>query len=279
MTTPHALKTALVTGATDGIGRATARGLAAQGWRVGVLGRSLERAHSVVADIVGSGGSAFPVVADLSSMADTRRAADEVRSVLDHLDVLLLNANHITQERHVTHEGFEANLAIGWLSRVVMMRTLEPLLSAAGGQVLSVVGMNLGRVDTDDLSLPGSPGGMESLGQWQWAIQTYLRAWNQHGCPPANTYMPGLVKTKILADEPGRLQRMAVSVAMRIVATTPETSARRVIGSLGSLDATEARDHYFSVAKDKGLRDLDLRPGDIERIWRLSNHATDPWAG
>ncbi|MEZ5094854.1 MAG: SDR family NAD(P)-dependent oxidoreductase [Nocardioides sp.] len=273
----EAQQTALVTGATDGIGRATAQALSQDGWLVGVLGRNPERTRAVVEDISRAGGTAYAVVADLTSMHDTRRAVDQVLAAVDRLDVLLLNANHITQERVVTPEGFEANLAIGWLSRVLMMRRLEPLLAASSGQVLSVVGMNLGRIDTDDLSLPGSPGGMASLGQWQWAIQTYLRAWNERGHVPANTYMPGLVKTKILADEPGRLQRAAIKVAMQVVATTPDVSARHVVAALQSLSATGARDHYVSVKKDKGVRDLALADGDIDRIWRLSHDATERW--
>ncbi|MEZ5191306.1 MAG: SDR family NAD(P)-dependent oxidoreductase [Nocardioides sp.] len=272
----EAQQTALVTGATDGIGRATARPFPGR-WLVGVLGRNPERTRAVVEDISRAGGTAYAVVADLTSMHDTRRAVDQVLAAVDRLDVLLLNANHITQERVVTPEGFEANLAIGWLSRVLMMRRLEPLLAASSGQVLSVVGMNLGRIDTDDLSLPGSPGGMASLGQWQWAIQTYLRAWNERGHVPANTYMPGLVKTKILADEPGRLQRAAIKVAMQVVATTPDVSARHVVAALQSLSATGARDHYVSVKKDKGVRDLALADGDIDRIWRLSHDATERW--
>lgn len=67
-----------------------------------------------------------------------------------------------------------------------MMRGLESLLERTGGQILSVVGMNLGRLDSDELSLPGSPSGMATLGQMQWAIQVYQRAWTRHSTVPAN---------------------------------------------------------------------------------------------
>ncbi|MFZ1616634.1 MAG: SDR family NAD(P)-dependent oxidoreductase [Flavobacteriales bacterium] len=272
-----AKSTVLITGATDGIGRATAHALASRGSLVGVVGRSPDRTRNVVTDITRAGGAAFGIVADLSSMAEVRRAVDEVVSTVDRLDALVLNANHITQARRVTPDGFEANLAIGWLSRVLMMRGLDELLTASGGQVLSVVGMNLDRLETDDLALPGSPGGMRSLGQWQWAIQTYQRAWNAHTAVPANTYMPGLVKTKILADEPERLQRLAIKVAMRVTARTPQASAEHLIAALDALSSTQARDHYVAVAKDKGQRDLKVSAADIDRIWETSNRATHPW--
>ena len=83
----------------------------------------------------------------------------------------------------------------------------------------------------------------------------------------ANTYMPGLVKTKILADEPGLLQRLAIRAAMTVMARTPDASAGEVIATLEVLSSTRAIDHYVAVSKD------------IERIWDLSTRATDPWMG
>ncbi|MEI6621722.1 MAG: SDR family NAD(P)-dependent oxidoreductase [Actinomycetes bacterium] len=269
---------AVITGATDGIGQATARALTGQGWRVGVLGRNQERTETTVASInAARPQAAFPVVADLSSLAATCDAVAAIRAATDRLDVLALNANHITQEHQVTAEGFEANLAIGWLSRVVMMRGLESLIVATGGQILSVVGMNLGRIDSDDLSLPGSSGGMATLGQWQWAIQAYLRAWNTRSAVPANTYMPGLVKTKILDDEPGRMTRLAIKVGTLVMASSPEESAAKLVATIERASSGDIRDHYYSGAKDKGIRNLKASTQDILRIWDLSTTTTDPW--
>lgn len=271
-------RVAVITGATDGIGRATAHALTEAGWRVGALGRNPDRTQATVAALnAAHPDSAFPIVADLSSLTATQEAVTAIKSDTDHLDVLLLNANHITQEHRVTAEGFEANLAIGWLSRVVMMRGLEPLLEESGGQILSVVGMNLNRIDTEDLELPGSPGGMATLGQWQWAIQVFQRAWNTRSAVPANTFMPGLVKTKILNAEPGRLQRLAIKVGMLVIAKTPQESAAEITTTIGTVSRGGTRDHYFSGAKDKGTRDLKASRQDVERVWALSMTTTDPW--
>src|SRR4051794_41832837 len=79
------MPTALITGATDGLGRHVTRDLASQGWTVLVHGRSLERATDVLP-------GARVYVADLSSLAEVRRMADEVSSRESSLDVLVNNA-------------------------------------------------------------------------------------------------------------------------------------------------------------------------------------------
>ncbi len=83
-----AFDTALVTGATSGIGRATARRLARDGWTVVVHGRNAERGGEVVTQIKGEGGRARFVAADLADLAGVRRLADEAGEV----DVLVNNA-------------------------------------------------------------------------------------------------------------------------------------------------------------------------------------------
>jgi NAD(P)-dependent dehydrogenase (short-subunit alcohol dehydrogenase family) len=82
------LGTALVTGATSGIGRATALRLARDSWGVVVHGRNAERGARVVAEIEGQGGRARFVAADLNDVAAVRRLVDDVGSV----DVLVNNA-------------------------------------------------------------------------------------------------------------------------------------------------------------------------------------------
>src|SRR6202034_2885227 len=82
------LGTALVTGATSGIGRATARRLARDGWTAVVHGRNAERGAEVVAAIQAEGGRARFAAGDLSDLDDVRRLAEQVGEV----DVLVNNA-------------------------------------------------------------------------------------------------------------------------------------------------------------------------------------------
>jgi short-subunit dehydrogenase len=84
----------VVTGATSGIGRATAIGLAKKGARVVLVARNQAKATQLVDEISKIPGVITPevVLADLSEMKQVCRASDEIRNRFDHVDVLINNA-------------------------------------------------------------------------------------------------------------------------------------------------------------------------------------------
>jgi retinol dehydrogenase 14 len=87
---PMTGKTVLVTGATSGIGKATALGLAVMGARLAITGRSRERTEDAAVEIRAAGGGRVDVfVADLCSQAEVRRLADEALHCLSRIDVLV----------------------------------------------------------------------------------------------------------------------------------------------------------------------------------------------
>ena len=186
------------------------------------------------------------------------------------LDLLLLNANSITQDHRLTTDGFESNMAIGYFGRSLLTWCLEPVLSATPeSQVLSVVGLNLDRVDFEDLTMDKGYSAMKALGRWQWAMQVFCREYNQR-CPIAmNTFMPGLVKTKILANEPQPM-RAVVRVANALMGLSVEKSAAEVVEVVRRVEREHLRDAWFSRTKLKPRRDLREQAGDAARLWELT---------
>ena len=106
----------LVTGATDGLGRAVATDLAAQGHDVLVHGRDRARTEEVADEIAAAGTH----VADFSSLADVRALAGE----LDGLDVLVNNAGLISHERVVTGDGIELTFQVNYLAPFLLTTAL-----------------------------------------------------------------------------------------------------------------------------------------------------------
>ena len=115
---PMAGKTALVTGGTGGIGRATAAGLAALGARVGITGRDKARTRAAATEIVRESGN--PAVdafaAGMSCQAGVRALAVAVRSACPRLDVLVNNVGGFWATRHLTPGGLERTFAVNHLA-------------------------------------------------------------------------------------------------------------------------------------------------------------------
>ena len=150
-------QTALVTGPTSGLGREIANGLAGLGARVVLVGRSAERLAGVHTELAAAHGEdRFPlVVADLSSLASVRRAADEILATEPRLDVLVDNAGAIYPTRTESPDGIEATLATLVVGPFVLLGRLLPRLegSPGGGRAIAITsgGMYAQAVNLDDL--------------------------------------------------------------------------------------------------------------------------------
>src|SRR5256884_1620164 len=105
----------VVTGATHGIGRATARALAASGATVLVHGRDLARARAVAGDISRDTGNPEVrfVQADFAQLAQVRRLAQDLHSLLPRLDVLINNAGLMAAAHTRSADGYELTFEIG----------------------------------------------------------------------------------------------------------------------------------------------------------------------
>ncbi len=155
--------TILVTGATDGLGRALARRLAEDGLRLILHGRHGPRVDSVADDIARSTGAERPrtVVADLAELAQVARLASELRDV--HLDVLVNNAGIGSgvpdgRERRTSVDGHELRFAVNYLSGFLLTELLVDHLRACAGEgvpsrVVHVASLAQQHLDFDDLML------------------------------------------------------------------------------------------------------------------------------
>ncbi|MGC5075780.1 SDR family NAD(P)-dependent oxidoreductase [Agrococcus sp. DT81.2] len=142
-------RTILLTGASDGIGAAAARQLAARGHRLLLVGRSPDRTAAVAREI---GAAHF--VADFARLDDVRRLAREVSAATDRIDVLANNAGALLGRRTVTVDGNEATLQVNHLAPFLLTQLLLPRLLAGEGIVVSTASSaarRLARFDIDDL--------------------------------------------------------------------------------------------------------------------------------
>jgi NAD(P)-dependent dehydrogenase (short-subunit alcohol dehydrogenase family) len=148
----------LVTGGTDGMGKATAHQLAKMGARLLLVGRNRDKGEAAVSEMIRTTGSETVTFlqADLSLVREMRRAAAHIRGTFDRLDVLVHSAGGVFPlRRTLTNEGLEMSFAVGYLARFFLTHELLDLLRAAPApQVLSIAGAGagFGRVDFDNLN-------------------------------------------------------------------------------------------------------------------------------
>jgi NAD(P)-dependent dehydrogenase (short-subunit alcohol dehydrogenase family) len=146
----------LITGATSGIGKATAMGLANMGASVVMVGRDRGRGEAALADIKeGSANASVDLMlADLSSQEDIRRLADEFKEAYPRLDVLINNAGVIRSKRVTTSDGIEMTFAVNHLAHFLLTNLLIELLKASTpSRIVNVSSgeQRSGTIDFDDL--------------------------------------------------------------------------------------------------------------------------------
>ncbi|MEU6966465.1 SDR family NAD(P)-dependent oxidoreductase [Kitasatospora aureofaciens] len=161
MTPPTTPRTVLVTGATDGLGRALAHRLAGEGDTVLLHGRDQGRLDRTAQEIAEAQGTERPVtlLADLADLAQVRALAAEVRATTDRLDVLVNNAGVGSGEpdgrtRRTSTDGHELRFAVNHLAGFLLSLELLPLLRAsAPARIVNVASAGQEAVDFDDLML------------------------------------------------------------------------------------------------------------------------------
>jgi NAD(P)-dependent dehydrogenase (short-subunit alcohol dehydrogenase family) len=229
MTVDMTGKTVLVTGSTDGVGRALAFELAAGGATVLLHGRDPVKGDEVLREIRGATGSdrlAF-YLADLSSLSEVRRLAEQVLAEHHRLDVLVNNAGigRGDGSREVSEDGYELRLAVMYLAPFLLTQLLEPLLvDSAPARIVNVASAGQAPIDFDDVMLEQDYDGVQAYCRSKLALVMLTldqaEALRDRGvtanCLHPGTFMP----TKMVLDvgiRPVDSLESGVAATMRLV--------------------------------------------------------------
>jgi NAD(P)-dependent dehydrogenase (short-subunit alcohol dehydrogenase family) len=160
----------LVTGSTDGLGRAVARALAERGATVLLHGRDLVRVEATLREIrAATGNDRLSVyLADLSSLEQVRSLAQQVLADRQRLDVLVSNAGIGAGRggREVSEDGYELRFAVNYLAGFLLTQLLEPLLvRSAPARIVSVASAGQMPIDFDDVMLERRYDGVQAYCQ------------------------------------------------------------------------------------------------------------------
>jgi NAD(P)-dependent dehydrogenase (short-subunit alcohol dehydrogenase family) len=163
----------LITGATDGLGRAVATRLAAHAHNTLILhGRDPARLADVRDHLAERPARIHTVRADFSELAQVARLAEDVAELTDHLSVLVNNAGvGFEPRRRLTVDGNEWGFAVNYLAPYLLTQRLVPLLRVgAPARVVNVAAAGQASIDFDDLTLARGYSGARSSGQSKTAL-------------------------------------------------------------------------------------------------------------
>lgn len=224
-------RTAVVTGATSGIGRWIAAGLAQAGYALILIardGRRAEAAKSWVLERVPA-ASVDIRIADLSSLAATRAVAEGILRDKPRLDLLVNNAAVFSAKREVTAEGRERVIATNLLSPLALTQALLPTLKASPGARIVMIGSSSSDrvgIDPDDLELARGWGMGRAYARSKLALLMVSRSWAERLASSGvtlNVVHPGLVATELVRERglPGLAWKLLAPFSL-----TPEQGAQ-----------------------------------------------------
>jgi NAD(P)-dependent dehydrogenase (short-subunit alcohol dehydrogenase family) len=270
-------RTCLVTGATHGIGRATAEALARLGADVLVHGRDSVVVGVVCREIVRASGNASVngVVADFASLAAVRRLATEIQERQERLDVLVNNAGTSSRRRRLTNDGFEWLFGVNHLAPFVLTNLLLDKLKAnAPARVVTVSSMayRRGALDLEDPNWERRK--YDSLGAYGASklaniLFTRELARRLEGTRvTTNCLHPGVVATNIF-NQLGWIGR-AFTVLARPLLLSPKNGARTTVHLAASPEVAEISGRFFDRCREKQLEPNALDDTKARALWELS---------
>jgi NAD(P)-dependent dehydrogenase (short-subunit alcohol dehydrogenase family) len=270
-------KNVVITGATAGIGRATAIGLAELGARVAIIGRDPRRTEAAAVEIRAETGNpdvdAFG--ADLSSQAEVRRLAAELLEAYPRLHVLVNNVGGSWSTRHVTVDGLERTFALNHLAAFLLTNLLlDRLKASAPARVVTVSSgaQALGRIDFEDLQGERSYSEQRAYPQSKLAsvMFTYELARRLEGTGVTATVLhPGVVRTEFGAEDPPLMARILVPL-WRPFMKTPQQGAQTSIHLASSPLVEGVTGTYFAKGKPQRSNPASYDDGAAARLWQVS---------
>jgi NAD(P)-dependent dehydrogenase (short-subunit alcohol dehydrogenase family) len=278
MNDPMKDKVCVITGGTDGIGKAAAHALARQGARLLIHGRDPEKGNRAVAEITAH--TKNPAVefvrADFSSLEEVRQLAVTLMQRAPRIDVLINNAGGIFGKRTLSKDGYEMTFAVNHLAPFLLTHLLIDALKRGRSSRIVTTASNAHRgakIVFDDLQATRKYSPMSAYGVSKLAniLFTHALAKRLQGTTVTATSLhPGFCRTSFGREvEMAPLLRSLFGLAARF-ARSPEKGAETVVYLAASPQVEGASDGYYFDCKPIQPAQIAQDASISEQLWRVS---------
>jgi retinol dehydrogenase 12 len=266
----------LITGATEGVGKATVIELARKGFAVVLAARNAEKAQAVKEEVVAS--TANPdvdyIIADLRSLTQIRGLAETFRRRYPRLNVLINNAGIFAPARVMTEVGFETTYQVNYLSHFYLTHLLLDELRKSGeGRIINLSSSVYvaGKFDVNNLQSEKrfSTFGAYSDSKLLMLLFTIELAERLKGTGvTANAVHPGVVRTQMMLRAPG-VFRLIAYLALPF-ALSPQKGAATSVYLASSAEVKDVSGRYFTRCRATTFKTTFNTPNNRNLLWDLS---------
>jgi NAD(P)-dependent dehydrogenase (short-subunit alcohol dehydrogenase family) len=278
-------KVCLVTGATNGIGKATAHALASSGATLVIHGRDPSKTEKTLAELKARSGNPniHALLADFSSLTQVSRLADDFNQQFGALHVLINNAGLLTDHRQVSRDGFELTFAVNHLAPFLLtLRLLDTLIDSAPARIAinSSSAMGGGHIPFDDLNLERHFDGWSAYANSKLAnvlFSNHLALKLADRRVTSNSFCPGLIDTDLLTGNRdfGEARIRQMRQGMR----SAEDGAITPVYLATDPDAEDITGAFFLKSHGDGMTPVPIRWDEAmaARLWDVSLDIVAPW--
>ncbi|VVB90146.1 short chain dehydrogenase [uncultured archaeon] len=268
---------ALITGGTDGIGKASAKELVKLGYNVVIVGNTEEKGKAVVDEIkkaVSEGKIQF-WKADLSLISEVSRISKLFLSQFKHLDILILCAFQMQPKRKITSEGFEKTFALYYLSRFASIQYLDSAIGIKGETRIidfATPGQNYGEIDFSDLKMEMNYSAMNALKRGSFCNDLMAVEYSKRASNKQVTFIlvwPGTIRTGVINPYPQPLKSILM-MYMWLFGTPPEKIGKISAYYATDKSLTDSRLKIFHRMKEIKLGASRLDSNLAQELWEKS---------
>jgi len=267
-------KIIFITGATSGIGKETAKGLAKLGANVVFTTRDIKKGEQVKDEIIRKTNNNHINIlfCDLASFESIRTCYMKFFNQYNSLDILINNAGVLNFKRTLTKDGVESNFAINYLAPFLITNLFLPLLrKSTQSRIINVTsGLQSGSINFDDIEYKHNFSGWDAYRQSKLALilfTRYLANQLKETSITVNCVHPGMTNTNLVRNA-GWLKR----VYFKLKGNNPSRSAEALIYLASSLDLIGITGEYFFRKEIKKSSTESYDMNVAKQLWVLSKN-------